>query len=127
MSTPSSLMLEKRIFRMGGWLILAGSLVAWLWFDRITAVSLLVGGILAALNMAWLRQTINSTLRSDPKTSKRRVLAGLFLRLLLIPLCLYVMIRFTLLGIPAIIAGFAVVNSSILIEGILEALGGRSQ
>jgi hypothetical protein len=123
MSTPSSLMLEKRIFRMGGWLILAGSLVAWLWFDRITAVSLLVGGILAALNMAWLRQTVNSTLRSDPKTSKRRVLAGLFLRLLLIPLCLYVMIRFLFWSVPAAVAGFALFHCSIFLAAILEALG----
>jgi hypothetical protein len=77
------------------------------------------------LNLFWLRKAVNSIVFYDPKGSKRRILAGYFFRLLLIPLCLYAMIRFLFLGVLALVAGFAAYNFSILVEGILEALNTR--
>jgi hypothetical protein len=123
MSESSSRLLERRIFWLGGWLVAAGSIVTWLLFGRITAISLLVGGLLAALNLAWLRQTVNAITLNGQKTSKRHVLAGFFLRLLLIPLCLYAMIRFLFWSVSAAVAGFVLFHCSIFLEAILEALG----
>lgn len=73
--------------------------------------------------MIWLRSTIHAIFAGDPKRSKIQVLAGFFLRLLLIPLCLYVMIRFLFLDILAAVAGFAVFVCSVFVEGVLEAFG----
>ena len=123
MTSPSSRLLEKRIFSYGGLLVAVGGGVTWLWFGSVSAISLVIGGVLAALNMAWLRQTVNAALLNDQKTSKRRVLAGFFLRLLLIPLCLYAMIRFLFWSVPAAVAGFALFHCSIFLAAILEASG----
>ncbi len=122
MSPLSSAFIERRIFLIGAALLAAGSLVTLLYFGRLTAISFFTGGLLAALNMAWLRQTVRSITLQDQKVSKRRVLAGFFLRLLLIPLCLYAMIRFLFWSIPAAVAGFALFHCSIFLEGILEAI-----
>ncbi len=113
--------IEGRIFRIGAWLTAGGSLLAGLLFGMKAGVSFLAGGALAGINLAMLRAAVNAAIFYDPKRSKRRILAGYFLRLLLIPLCLYAMIRFLFLGILAAVAGFALFNCSIFIEGILEA------
>ena len=70
---------------------------------------------------------MNAAILNDQKSSKRRILAGYFLRLLLIPLCLYAMIRFLFLGVLAAVAGFAVFNCSIFVEGVLEAFKSSSK
>jgi len=119
--------LERRIFLIGLLLTLGGSLLTWGIWGWHQGISFLAGGILGGLNLLWLRQAVNSIVFYDQKASKRRILAGYFLRLLLIPLCLYAMIRFLFFGVLALIAGFAVYNFSILVEGILEALNSRSK
>ncbi len=122
MTALSNSFVEKRIFVLGGLIVAAGSAAVWFVFGGVTGISFLAGGVLAALNLAWLRQTIRALTLSDPKISKRRVLAGFFLRLLLIPLCLYAMIRFLFWSILAAVAGFALFHCSVFLEGILEAL-----
>ncbi len=122
MTHLSSAFVEKRIFILGGLIVVIGCAVAWFAFGPRTSVSFFTGGLLAGLNTAWLRQTVRSLTLSDPKISKRRVLAGFFLRLLLIPICLYAMIRFLFWSIAAAVAGFAVFHCSIFIEAILEAI-----
>ncbi len=122
---PNSLV-ERRIFLLGAALVAGGSIAAWLLFNAVVGISFLAGGVLAALNMAWLRQTVRSITMNDQKISKRRVLTGFVLRLLLIPLCLYAMIRFLFWSIPAAVAGFAFFHCSIFVEGILEALSRSS-
>jgi hypothetical protein len=119
--------LERRIFWIGAWLVAGGSLLTWLLFGLKSGASFLAGGALAAANLAMLRAAVNAAFFYDPKRSKRRILAGYFLRLLLIPLCLYAMIRFLSLSIIAAVAGFALFNCSIFVEGILEALRGSSK
>jgi hypothetical protein len=108
-------------------LLLAGAAVAWLFFGLIQAVSFLAGGILAALNLLWLYRSVQAMFSRDPKQLRTRVLAGFLARLLLIPLCLYAMIRFLFLSLPAAVAGFAVFHCSVFIEGIIEAFEGGSR
>ena len=126
MTAPSNPFVEKRIFVLGGLMVAAGSAVAWFISGAVASFSFLAGGLLVALNLAWLRQTIRDLTLNDPKISKRRVLAGFFLRLLLIPLCLYAMIRFLFCSVWAAVAGFALFHCSVFLEGILEALDRRS-
>jgi hypothetical protein len=114
---------EKRLLWIGILLIAAGGLLSWTCFGGRAGVSFVAGGALAGGHMIWLRSTIHAIFAGDPKRSKIQVLAGFFLRLLLIPLCLYVMIRFLFLDILAAVAGFAVFVCSVFVEGVLEAFG----
>ncbi len=115
--------LERRLFWLGVGLTAAGGLAAWFFFGGNAGWSFLAGGALAGGNVLWLRYSIDGLLLRDPKRSKIQVLGGFFLRLMLIPLCLYAMIRFLFLDIIAAVAGFAVLVCSVFIEGILEAFG----
>jgi hypothetical protein len=112
---------EKRIFAIGAWLSLGGSLLVWLLLGGRQGLSFAAGCALAALNLAWLRRTIGAAVYLDPGRSKLRILLEFLLRLLLIPLCLYAMIRLLFLGAIAATAGFALFYSGVLIEGVLQA------
>jgi ATP synthase I chain len=116
---------ERRLFRIG--LILTGvaSAIGWVWAGFEAAVSCVAGGALAAISMHWLSRTVSAVVSARPKASRRSVLVGYVLRLMLIPLCLYAMLRLHFLSIPAVVGGFAAFTFAALIEGILEAAGRR--
>ena len=117
--------IEQRLFRIG--LILTGvaSAIGWVWAGFEAAVSCVAGGALAAISMHWLSRTVSAVVSARPKASRRSVLVGYVLRLMLIPLCLYAMLRLHFLSIPAVVGGFAAFTFAALIEGILEAAGRR--
>ncbi len=117
--------LEARIFMIGACLVVCGGILAVAIYGFGIGASFLAGGALGGLNLVWLRQTVTSAFAWNPSRLKMRVLAGFFLRLLLIPLALYVMLRFLFLNVPAAVSGFAVFNCSIFVEGVLEAFGSR--
>ena len=126
MNSPERRSLEIRVMHIGGWLAAAGTLLTWLFYDLRQALSFLGGGLLAGLSMLWLRAVLNAAFLQERNAHKWRILAGFLLRLLLIPLCLYAMIRFLFLSVPAAVAGFAAIHCSILVEGILEILSGST-
>ena len=117
--------IEQRLFRIG--LILTGvaSAIGWVWAGFEAAVSCVAGGALAAISMHWLSRTVSAVVSARPKASRRSILVGYVLRLMLIPLCLYAMLRLHFLSIPAVVGGFAAFTFAALIEGILEAAGRR--
>jgi hypothetical protein len=115
--------LERRILRLNLWLAAAGCALAWAVFGTRAGLSFLAGSALAAGNLFWLRSTVRAAFAGAPERAKTRILAGYLLRLLLIPLCLYVMIRFLFLDVLAAAAGVSVFVCSIFIEGVLEAFG----
>jgi len=123
MTAPRVEALERRLFWLSLALSAVGSLVAWICFGGREAISFVGGAGLAGGELLWLRSTIYTIFSGDLKGSKLKVLAGFFLRLLLIPLCLYAMIRFLFLDIIAAVAGFAVFVCSVFVEGVLEAFG----
>jgi hypothetical protein len=113
--------LEKRLLRISLGLAALGSLLAWVVFGLRAGLSFGAGAAIGGADLAWLRSSIGAIFSGDLKRSKIQVLAGYFFRLLLIPLCLYVMIRFLFLDIFAAVTGFAVFICSVFIEGVLEA------
>jgi hypothetical protein len=114
--------IERRIFWIGTVLSLSGAVICTgIWGVR-SGTSFAAGSLLGGLGLAWLRWTVTRIVFADPGRSVNRVIVGFILRLLLIPLCLYAMIRFLLTGIVAAVAGFAVFTCSIFIEGVYEAL-----
>jgi hypothetical protein len=119
--------IERRLFILGALLVGAGSLLTGFLYGYRALLSLVAGGTFAAINLGLLRSTVSSIVFYQPKKSKRRIIVGYFLRLLLIPLSLYAMIRFLFLSIPAAVLGFALFNCNIFIEGILEAVKAGSK
>ncbi len=112
---------ERRIFWLTCSLSAGGSLITAIFFGWRQGWSFAAGAALAGIDLLWLRATVNAIFLRSMKRSKLKILTGFFLRLVLIPLCLYAMIRFLFLGILAAVAGFAVFVCSVFIEGILEA------
>jgi len=117
---------ESRAFRAGGVLVLVGTVLTGLSFGLAHGICFLAGGMLAALNMTMLRKSINSAL-SRSSNPKFRTVGAYILRLLLIPLCLYAILRLFFWGIIAAIAGFAVFGCGIFLEGVLEVFRGNSR
>ncbi len=115
--------LEQRLFRLNCGIALAGCLLVWMFSGMRAGLSFAAGAALGGGNLSWLRTTLAAVFSGDLKRAKSKVLGGFFLRLLLIPLCLYVMIRFLFLDILAAVAGFAVFICSVFVEGVLEAFG----
>lgn len=113
---------ERRIFWIGACLSLGGAVACAAVFGLRHGFALLAGGVLGGLSLAWLRWTVTRIVFSDRKGSVNRVIVGFILRLLLIPLGLYAMIRFLLAGVVAAVAGFALFTCGIFIEGVYEAL-----
>jgi hypothetical protein len=124
-ASPQTSSIEIRLFWISACLIAGGTLLSWLSFGGRIGVSFLAGSALGGLNFAWLRQAVNSAFSRDPSESKLQVTIGFFLRLLLIPLCLYAMIRFLFFSVLAVVAGLAVFICSIFLEGVLEAFQAR--
>lgn len=119
--------MERRILRIGIGLALGGSLLVSLLWDPLQGLSSAAGGALAAGNLSWLRSTVGGIMFENAGRSRRFVLASFLLRLLLIPLCLYAMIRFLFLSPVAIIAGFALFYLAVPVEGLLEAIGSKPE
>jgi ATP synthase I chain len=117
---------ESRSFRMGGILVIAGTLLTGLLFGIRHGISFLAGGILSALNMGLLRHSIHSAL-GRAANQKFRTVGSYIVRLLLIPLGLYVIMRLFFWGIIAAITGFAVFGCGIFLEGVREAFKGSSR
>ena len=122
----SPVVFESRSFRTGGILVAIGTILTGLVFGFSHATCFLVGGFLSAVNMLMLQHSINSAL-SRSSNPKLRTVGSYILRLLLIPLCLYAIMRLFFSGIIAAIAGFAVFGCGIFLEGVLEVFRGSSK
>ena len=125
MGVDSDLAIERRLRRTGALLVAAGAGVCWAVWGFRAAGSCLAGGILAAASTSWLGRTVASVLAAPSPHPKRRIITGYVARLLLIPLCLYAMLRLRFFSLPAVVAGFAAFNLAVLVEGVLEAAGRR--
>jgi hypothetical protein len=113
---------ERKVFWIGMWMVLAGTILTTLIFGLKYGVSFLLGGLLSAVNLKLLIRTINAALARGNRISGIRITVGYILRLLLIPLCLYAIMHFFFSGIIAATAGFVAFSSGILLEGIFEAV-----
>ncbi len=113
--------IERRLLWLTAGLAAGGSLIVWACFGTREGLSFAGGALVGGGDLLWLRATVGRLFGPDLTRSKAPVLAGYFLRLLLIPLGLYVMIRFLFVELIAAVAGLVVLICSVLVEGILEA------
>ena len=93
----SSETFERRAFRIGIWLVAAGTVVAGLMFGPKYGVSFLLGGLLSAVNLKLLIRTINAALARSDRISSIRITAGLHLAPSVdspMPLCYHALLFF---------------------------------
>jgi len=111
---------------MGVIMVVAATIGTSIVFGLPYGICFLVGGVLAAINIVVLRNSINSALTrsSNPKF---RTVGSYILRLLLIPLCLYGIMRLFFFGVIAAIAGFAVFGCGVFLEAVREVFRGSSR
>lgn len=122
----SSEVFEIRSFRIGMILIFFGTTLTGLLLGFRYGLCFLAGGLLSALNLSMLKHSINSALGRSANPMFRTV-GSYLLRLLLIPLCLYAIMRLFFFGVIAAIAGFVVFGCGFLLEVVLEAFKGSSR
>jgi hypothetical protein len=122
----SSEVFETRAFRIGTILVCFGSVLTGMALDFRYGFCFLAGGLLSALNLSMLRHSIGSAL-SRSANPKFRTVGAYILRLLLIPLCLYAIMRFFFWGVIAAIAGFAAFGCGVFLEAVLEIFKGSSR
>jgi len=122
----SSEVFESRSFRIGTILVCLGTILTWLILGLPYGLSFFAGGLLSALNLSMLKHSINSAL-SRSANPKFRTVGAYILRLLLIPLCLYAIMRLFFWGVIAAVAGFAVFGCGIFLEAVLEIFRGSSR
>jgi hypothetical protein len=125
--TAQTGIVERRLFWLTFSLSAVGSILTYAVFGWRQGLSFVAGSALAGADLMWLRHSINAIFSASLKSSEIKIVTVYLLRLLFIPLCLYVMIRFLSAGILAAVAGFSVFVCSVWIEGILEAFNARKQ
>jgi hypothetical protein len=116
-------MVERRLVWISLGLAAAGSMAAWVCFGVREGLSFAGGAAMGGGELLWLRSSIGKMFARGRGSSSLPVLAGYFVRLLLIPVSLYVMIRFLFVDVIAAVIGMMVLIGSVLVEGILEAFG----
>jgi hypothetical protein len=111
---------------MGAILVLAGAIGTSLIFGFPHGICFLTGGVLAAINIVMLRNSINAAIVRSANPKFRTVGSYIF-RLLLIPICLYAIMRIFFSGVIAAIAGFAVFGCGVFLEAVREVFKGSSR
>lgn len=116
-------MVERRIIWLTLGLAVVGITTAWACFGAREGLSFAGGAAVGCGELLWLRSSVGKLFARGPRSSTLRILGGYFLRLLLIPFSLYVMIRFLFVDVIAAVIGIMVLVGSVLVEGVLEAFG----
>ncbi len=119
--------LEEKILRRIPWEVLGLSFLAAVSasfiFGIYTGLFVLGGGILSAINFAWLRQALSRILLREKKQALRASALVFILRLMLILAIFFIIIFFFSKKIIAFAVGF----SSIIIVLLTEALAAMSR
>ena len=112
----------RRLIVLVAALALAGTVAAGIWYSVTMALSFLAGAAIAALNLHWLKITIEAMggQLPDKVRSARGVVVRFLLRYLLIAAAAYVIFKSTANSVYGFFAGLSVPVGAILIEAVNE-------
>ena len=112
----------RRLIVLVAALAVAGTVAAAIWYGVIMALSFLAGAAIAALNLHWLKITIEAMggQLPDKVRSARGVVVRFLLRYLLIAAAAYVIFKSTANTLYGFFAGLSVPVGAILIEAVNE-------
>jgi hypothetical protein len=99
------------------------SVVSLFFYDWIIGILIFTGGIVAAINIIWLRQALTHYLTSSKQKALKSMFAVYTLRLLLILAIFFIIILFFSTKIIAFAVGF----STLILVFLIEAVVGLSK
>ncbi len=108
----------KRIQANAIWILIVLVVVGLFYQGPGTAVSILIGGLMALLNHRWMVAGIDAVLGTPTPARRKQAMFKYLLRLLLILSTLFAMIHFPFLSLLGGIAGLSI----LVLAGMLEAL-----
>ena len=104
-----------RIGRMLAAIAVAGTLAAFFTSGWKAGTGFLLGSAISAVNFRWLRRLVETL----GGTLQRHTLVMAF-RFLLLAGLLYVIVRFTPISLPAVLAGVFVMTAAVIMEAVIE-------
>ena len=108
----------KRIQTNAVWILIVLVVAGFFYQGPGTAVSILIGGLLALLNHSWMVAGIDAMLGTPTPARRKQAMLKYLLRLLLILGTLFAMIHFSFLSLFGGLLGLSI----LVLAGMLEAL-----
>ena len=108
----------KRVQANTVWILIVLVLIGFFYQGPGTALSILIGGLLALLNHRWMVAGIDTMLGTPTPAGRKQAMLKYLLRLLLILGTLFAMINFSFLSLLGGIVGLSI----FVLAGMLEAL-----
>ena len=116
----------ERIFRWMAWLAAAGTLAALALGGWRAAAGFLAGSLASYLNFRWLKRLVEALGRSaSGKPPRARVAVFLGLRYVLLAAGGYVILKSSVVNLPAALAGLFVSVAAVILEIIFELVYAR--
>jgi hypothetical protein len=112
----------RRLIWLMAALALVGTVAAGIWYGATMALGFLAGAAIAALNLHWLKLTIEAMGGQLPTKARtaRGVVVRFLLRYVLIAAAAYVILKSTANSLYGFFAGLSVPVGAILIEAVNE-------
>lgn len=117
--------------------ILIAGIIAILFWDLKVLMSLIFGGLLGLVNLRWISKTVRGILEANPESpespesssgsvsgpirAKRALLFVYLLKLAVLSLIFITVLKTGRINPPALLAGFTLIITVILFEGIIYA------
>ncbi len=108
----------RRVQANAVWILIVLVVAGFVYQGPGTAMSILIGGLLALLNHRWMVAGIDAMLGTPTPDRRKQALLQYVLRMLLILSTLFAMIHFSFLSLFGGVAGLSI----LVLAGMLEAL-----
>jgi hypothetical protein len=115
-----------RIYRWMALAAAAGAVAALVLAGWPGAVGFLLGAAISWLNFRWLKRLVDSLGAGPGAPPRARAAVFLGLRYALLALVAYVILRFSVLNLPALLGGIFVAVAAVILEIIFELLYARN-
>jgi len=112
----------RRLVTIMALLVIAGTIMAGIWYGLLMAVTFFVGSVIAVLNFHWLKHTIEALGGRLPSRARAAwgVVFRFLLRYFLIAAAAYVIVKSTTNISYGFFAGLAIPAGAIMVEAMYE-------
>ena len=113
----------ERIWKAMLAVAVAGALAAFVWRGWTWSAGFALGSIISALNFRWLKQV---AMMLGSGRARPRAAVGLGLRYLLLAGVAYVILKYSIISLPATLSGLFVAVAAVIFEILFELAYARS-
>lgn len=112
----------KRVEIKGALMILIAGALAFLLWDMMAPLSLILGGVLGLINLRWISKTIRGILGGrNPGGAKRALAFSYIFKLGILGLLLIAVLKNRAFNPMAFLSGFTLIIMVIILEGVISA------